>query len=81
MRFALFAGFFLACFAPSAFSAQLPAAKTDPLAKPPAGQAAGWPSRRSMLGHGGVVRRGGGKNSAPSDGAFAARGKSAPPDR
>ncbi len=40
MRFALFAGFFLACFAPSAFSAQLPAAKTDPLAKPPAGQAA-----------------------------------------
>jgi len=35
MRFALFAGFFLACFAPSAFSAQLPAAKTDPLAKPP----------------------------------------------
>src|SRR5260370_33097781 len=40
MRFALFAGFFLACFVPSVFSGQLPAAKTDPLAKPPAGQAA-----------------------------------------
>src|SRR5712664_1846718 len=38
MRFALFAALVLACFAPSGFSRQLPAAKTDPLAKPAAGQ-------------------------------------------
>src|SRR5712692_989072 len=40
MRFALFAAFFLACFGAPAFSGQLPAAKTDPLAKPAAGQGA-----------------------------------------
>jgi hypothetical protein len=40
MRSALFAAFLLACFSASAFSAQLPAAKPDPLAKPAAGQAA-----------------------------------------
>jgi hypothetical protein len=40
MRFALFAAFSLACFAASALSAQLPAAKTDPLAKPAVGQGA-----------------------------------------
>jgi len=40
VRFALLATPFLACFAASAFSAQLPAAKTDPLAKPAAGQGA-----------------------------------------
>src|SRR4029077_21185385 len=40
MRFALSSAFFLACCAASAFSAQLPAAKTDPLAKPAAGQEA-----------------------------------------
>src|SRR5260370_35379313 len=38
MRFALFAALVPACFAPSGFSRQLPAAKTDPLAKPAAGQ-------------------------------------------
>jgi len=40
MRSALFAAFLLACFAVSAFSEQLPAAKPDSLAKPAAGQAA-----------------------------------------
>ena len=38
MRFALLAASFLVCFAASAFSGQLPAAKTDPLAKSPLGQ-------------------------------------------
>src|SRR5260370_224234 len=38
MRFVLFGALVLACFAPSGFSRQLPAAKTDPLAKPAAGQ-------------------------------------------
>src|SRR5258708_33361240 len=38
MRFALLASSFLVCFAVSAFSGQLPAAKTDPLAKSPLGQ-------------------------------------------
>src|SRR5260221_10928547 len=38
MRFALLAASVLVCFAASAFSGQLPAAKTDPLAKSPLGQ-------------------------------------------
>src|SRR6266481_5421254 len=40
MGSALFSAFLLACFSASAFSAQLPAAKPDPLAKPAAGQGA-----------------------------------------
>ena len=40
MRSALLAIIFVACFAASTRSAQLPPAKTDPLAKPAAGQAA-----------------------------------------
>src|SRR5260370_321487 len=38
MRLALLATSFLACAIATAVSAQLPPAKTDPLAKPPAGQ-------------------------------------------
>src|SRR6266478_2965594 len=40
MRSALFAAFLLACFAASAYSRQLPVAKTDPLAAPAVSQRA-----------------------------------------
>src|SRR6266404_6227768 len=44
------------------------------------GEAGGWPRSRGVFSHRSVVRRGGIENSAPGDGTFAARGKSATPD-